>query len=68
MDVVARRKAGFVARLFVAPHEILFRFLHQLSESIFTRKEIDDMELVIQLILFVCGEVDPLGTEPASGG
>jgi hypothetical protein len=26
-------------------------FLHQLSESILTRKEIDDMELVIQWLL-----------------
>jgi hypothetical protein len=48
--------------------EILFRFLHQLSESIFTRKEIDGMELVINWLLFICGERDPLGTEPASGG
>jgi hypothetical protein len=48
--------------------EILFRFLHQLSEGILTRKEIGKMELVIQLLLFICGEDGPIITEPESGG
>ena len=35
---------------------------------ILTRKEIDDMELVIEWLLFVLGEDAPLETAPASGG
>jgi len=31
-------------------------------------KEIDNMELVIQLLLFICGEDGPIITEPESGG
>jgi hypothetical protein len=35
---------------------------------ILTRKEIDNMEPVIQWVLFVCGESDPLGSEPLACG
>ena len=31
-------------------------------------KEIDDMELLIEWILFVLGEDDPIIAEPQSGG
>jgi len=31
-------------------------------------KEIDNMDLLIQWLLFVCGEDDPIIAEPQSGG